>query len=208
VVLCYKGLTPPVVFAHGNVASILGLIKLITNGEFQISLRDEVLSNLPATLEIVTQIAMWRMWFARRMDTRSVKIKVAPLTIHDREEIADLYRDKIDAPDGYHHRQLDMGPFVGVKIEDNLVATAGIHVLSKTHNLAALGNIYTHPDFRQRGFAYACTSAVITMLEDLGIHTIVLNVSQANLQAIRLYETLGFEIHCPFFEGIVRKSTE
>jgi predicted GNAT family acetyltransferase len=34
-----------------------------------------------------------------------------------------------------------------------------------------------------------------------GLRDVVLNVNQKNAAAIRIYERLGFERYCPFFEG-------
>jgi ribosomal protein S18 acetylase RimI-like enzyme len=45
-------------------------------------------------------------------------------------------------------------------------------------------------------------SAVVTELLARGMHDIVLNVNQKNETPIRIYERLGFERYCPFFEGM------
>jgi ribosomal protein S18 acetylase RimI-like enzyme len=47
----------------------------------------------------------------------------------------------------------------------------------------------------------ATTSAVVEELLRQGIRDIILNVGQANEGAVRIYERLGFERYCPFFEG-------
>ena len=73
--------------------------------------------------------------------------------------------------------------------------------MSPTYNLAAVGNIYTHPDFRGNGYGTQTTSAVVSELIRQGIEDIVLNVEQDNLLANHLYERLGFERYCPFYEG-------
>jgi predicted GNAT family acetyltransferase len=84
---------------------------------------------------------------------------------------------------------------------DQLVAVAGTHLVSPTYNVAAVGNVFTHPNYRGRGFGTATTSAVVDELLESGIRDIVLNVSRGNAIAVRLYERLGFERYCPFLEG-------
>ena len=88
-----------------------------------------------------------------------------------------------------------------------MVAAAGTHLISPTYGVAAVGNIFTHPGCRSRGYATAATSAVVAELQSRGIRDIVLNVSQENAAAIRIYERLGFERYCPFFDGMADRLT-
>jgi ribosomal protein S18 acetylase RimI-like enzyme len=51
------------------------------------------------------------------------------------------------------------------------------------------------------------TSAVVQHAIDREIPTIVLNVSQENDGARRVYESLGFRRYCEFFEGECRSTS-
>ena len=104
--------------------------------------------------------------------------------------------------DAFNAAQLEQGVFYGILAEGQLVATAGTHLVSPTYSVAAVGNVFTHPDHRGQGYATVTTSGVVAELLKLGIRDIVLNVSQANADAIRIYERLGFERCCPFLEGV------
>jgi predicted GNAT family acetyltransferase len=107
------------------------------------------------------------------------------------------------APDGYHPRQITIGPFIGAWESNTLIATAGVHVLSKSQGIAAIGNVFTHPDWRRRGVARACLLSLLDKLEPYSPQIVVLNVEQENLAAIRLYQSIGFKIHCQFNEGLI-----
>jgi ribosomal protein S18 acetylase RimI-like enzyme len=204
VLLSYSGLEPPVLFAHGEQEPLRALLKKIPSGEYQISFPEIFIGSLPEFARILHKIPMWRMWFSSTSIDPPTDFRVKRLNLEHINDINSLYAEKHDAPDGYHPRQLELGPFVGVWNSETLVATAGVHVLSTSQRVAAIGNIYTHPDHRRRGLARACTASVLSLLIEMGVMTIVLNVAQDNHAAVALYQQLGFEMHCPFYEGAMQ----
>ena len=82
-----------------------------------------------------------------------------------------------------------------------LVAVAGTHVLAPEESVCAIGNVYVRGDRRGRGLGAAVTYAVAADALADGLRTVVLNVSQGNLAALRVYERLGFRRYCPFVAG-------
>lgn len=112
-------------------------------------------------------------------------------------------------PDAFSPGQVQDGAFYGLAIEppplagarSALVAVAGTHLVAPAMGVAAVGNIYTHPAHRSRGYSQWVTSAVTADLlaQDM---LVVLNVDQANTTAIHVYEKLGYRVHGPFVEGI------
>jgi ribosomal protein S18 acetylase RimI-like enzyme len=119
----------------------------------------------------------------------------------------DLMKDLFagDTPPFFLPSMLADGSYYGILEDDRLVAAAGTHVLAHDVSVAALGNIYTRPDRRGRGLAAAVTSAVVRDLIEMGIATIVLNVRDDNHPAVRVYERLGFERYCTYFEVPARR---
>ena len=86
-----------------------------------------------------------------------------------------------------------------------MVAAAGTHLLlSRRERVATIGNVYTRRDCRGRGLGRIVMSAVREALA--GIDTIGLNVRVDNRAAIRVYESLGFVRHCPFYEALATRS--
>lgn len=101
--------------------------------------------------------------------------------------------------------QLEHGVFYGVRTGARLVAAAGTHVVTARYGIAAVGNVYTRPEARRRGYGTAATTAVVAELLAGPIRDVVLNVAADNDEAQRVYERLGFRVHREFWEGEVRR---
>jgi len=84
------------------------------------------------------------------------------------------------------------------------VCVAGVHVYSSRYRVSALGNITTHPDHRNQGYARLATRHLChDLLEE--VDYIGLNVKADNLPAIRLYQSLGFKIVRKYGEFSLKK---
>ncbi|MCB0162454.1 MAG: GNAT family N-acetyltransferase, partial [Caldilineaceae bacterium] len=83
-----------------------------------------------------------------------------------------------------------------------LLAAGGTHIVNWELGVGAIGNMYTRPDSRGRGYAGVVLAAIVNTLRAGGVDNIVLNVDQRNEPARRIYEKYGFRIHCPYVEGI------
>nr|NIM05522.1 GNAT family N-acetyltransferase [Armatimonadota bacterium]NIO76056.1 GNAT family N-acetyltransferase [Armatimonadota bacterium]NIO97003.1 GNAT family N-acetyltransferase [Armatimonadota bacterium] len=96
-------------------------------------------------------------------------------------------------------RLMAKGPYYGVWSKGRLVSVAGTHVICPRFGLAAAGNVWTRPGYRGRGLGTLTVGAVTQeLLESCG--EVVLNVREDNLQATRLYERLGYRIHCHYWQ--------
>jgi GNAT superfamily N-acetyltransferase len=101
--------------------------------------------------------------------------------------------------------QLAQGVFYGVEKRGRLIAAAGTHLVAPNYGVAAVGNVFTDPDYRGQGCATLCTSAVTRVLLSQGMD-VVLNVQEGNDDAIHIYEKLGYRPYCRFIEALgVRK---
>jgi len=90
-------------------------------------------------------------------------------------------------------RMVQTGFYAGIRAGDDLIAAAGIHVVSARERLAALGNVTTLPAWRGQGLAQSTCACLIGSLRHHGIEHIGLNVSANNPAAIALYQRLGFQ---------------
>ncbi|GAB4530557.1 MAG: hypothetical protein Kow0063_08830 [Anaerolineae bacterium] len=203
-VLLFEGLDPPALFMMGDeigVSLILGTALRPDLAMF--TCQDVHLAALKTHYHLSEIEQMWRMTLSP-LDFRPVSIfgaeRLGPGCVN---ELAHLYASV--RGNAFTPFQLAQGIFYGVRHQGRLVSAAGTHILARKMGVAAVGNVCTYPEYRGRGFATCCTSAVCTDLLAMGLE-VVLNVAQDNLDANHIYKKLGFRIYCPFIEGIaVRK---
>ena len=117
----------------------------------------------------------------------------------DVRKINALYTSE-GAPSFYAPEHIDTGVYFGVFTEGRLVSIAGTHVVSPQEHVAVVGNVFTHPRYRGRGYATAATSATTAVLLEM-CATVVLTVDPANVPATASYRRLGYEEKCPLVEA-------
>jgi GNAT superfamily N-acetyltransferase len=207
-VLRYDGFSPSIVFAMGEMPDLAALCRELDAPEISLHVRDAGLAALQPTYQIAATRRLWRMvvepsWF-RAAPTKGA----APLDESHVGAVAALYDEghrNGDGPTFFHPSMLRQGTFQGIWHEGALVAVAGTHLSSPELGICAIGNVYTRRARRGLGLGAAVTSAVVAAAIASGITTIVLNVSQDNAGARRVYERLGFRCYCEFFEGEARR---
>jgi ribosomal protein S18 acetylase RimI-like enzyme len=123
------------------------------------------------------------------------------LTVEDLPAARDLYtaRDYF-AP--FSDGMLADGVYYGVWQAGRLVAAAGTHVIARADRVAAVGNVYTAPAARGRGYARLTTAAVARDLLAEGCRCVILNVRADNAPAIAVYRRLGFAKTRDFWEVV------
>jgi ribosomal protein S18 acetylase RimI-like enzyme len=196
--MTFEGLHPPVLFVMGQAAGVRSILAdSVTPSEAHFTMRPEHLRAATAEFQLADIRRMYRMSVTRE-SFRPVVAKTRRLQSTDISALNALYAwGGMDFFAGY---QLDQGVYRVVEIEGRMVAAAGTHVVAPDYGIAAVGNVYTHPDYRNRGFATACTGAVTADLLDMGCRWVVLNVRQSNAPAVSAYTKLGYAVHCPFLE--------
>jgi len=200
--LHYRGLEPPVLFVMGQPEGLRAILEsTLCPEQAYLTCRARHLPVLHALYDWDQPSAMWRMVLQcdRFSAVGGPCLRLGPA--HARP-LAELYAHGGGAAFGA--AQLEQGVFYGVLVEGRIVAVAGTHLVSEAYGVAAVGNVFTHPGYRSRGYASQATSAVLAELIRRGIRDIVLNVNQANTAAQRIYERLGFVRAGVFFEGPAR----
>jgi GNAT superfamily N-acetyltransferase len=124
------------------------------------------------------------------------------LTALDVDDLNRLYQLGYRA--GFPASVVEDGVYYGVRVRGRLVSAAGTHAINAREEIAVVGNVMTHVDFRGHDFAKMVTSAVTAEL--LGrVADVALNVHADNEPAVAAYVRLGYRTHCQLIERLARR---
>ena len=205
-VLVYRGFERPIFLDSGDLEQVRRTIpELAAENRFYFSVRPASLALLEEAGYVIPKPKrMLRMRLGRsafRIGPAGSAVRLSPA---DLERLQALYADgdaRGEAPEFFLPSMLDSGVYFGAIAGDGLAAVAGTHVFAPEQDVAGVGNIYTRRDLRRQGFARQATTALVEHLIERGVGVICLNVAVENSGAIALYRSLGFEVHCEYFEG-------
>lgn len=124
----------------------------------------------------------------------------SPLALAEGPAIADLGdADRADVlaltalvyPHYFRERTMDLGRYIGIRVDGRLAAIAGERLGTPEHR--EMSAICTHPDFNGHGFARRLTAQLTNDTLAAGRGPF-LHVSQRNMRAKALYERLGYRL--------------
>ena len=201
--MTFSGLQTPAVFVMGEPAGVQAILRSgLRPPNVYLTLRPEHMPAVAGIYRMSDERCMWRMAVDRESFTPVDSVAL-------RRHSADIARLNTlyswGGPGFFAAYQVEQGVYYAIEHDGELVAAAGTHVVAPEYGIAAIGNVYTSLEWRGRGLATACTSAVAAELLDLGCRSVVLNVHQDNAAAIRAYRRLGFRTHCSFIEARARR---
>ena len=197
--LRFKGLHPYPIFTMGTAEDLVPILDEFLRPErAYFASKPEHLSVLTEFYSLSRVEEMFRMVLDSDdfVPVDGSVVRLGPRHVH---QLQDLYRWGGDV--AFASYQIEQGVFYGVEQDHKLVATAGTHLVSRTYSLGIVGNVFTHPDYRQQGYGTLCISAVVEELLSQSLD-VVLNVGQDNEPAVRMYRRLGFHAYCPFIEAL------
>ena len=202
--LVFQGLTPPICLTIGAAPGVAALVAEAGLPEWvHFVMEPGHWAVIDAVYALGKADAMLRMGLARG-DFRPASVngwRPRRLSAADMAALTQLYTaDGGDAPDAFAPFQVEQGLFYGADEAGRLIAVAGTHLVAPEMGVAAVGNVYTAPDYRGRGLAQTCTSAVVEACHGLGVRDVVLNVARDNAPARAAYARLGFRPWCEFIE--------
>jgi GNAT superfamily N-acetyltransferase len=210
--LIYNGLDPTVLFLMGETRAISALLMHGVGPDrvfFSIQpAMEEVLSTF---YSIEHSQPMYRMLVTPETFAPFKPVQSMPLpTPLDGNHLADMTtliaeaatNDKRDTRDiAFSPEMVQTGYYRGIYQRGRLIALAGVHLVARRANIAAVGNVVVHPKERQQGLGSLVSHAVTQALLDEGFDPVVLNVRQDNEPAIKIYRKLGYKVGCNFVEG-------
>lgn len=204
-VLLYRRFDPPVLFAQGSPDGLACLMHEIVTPTIYLSVRPDAWAVMQGHYRPVELRPMWRMLVDSQTFRAAALGDASPLGERDIGAITGLYADGLErgeSPDFFDPSMVQQGIFWGAWEGDDLVAVAGTHLIGPSQGVCAIGNVYTRHDRRGCGLGARVTSAVVADAFRRNLPTVVLNVNQRNVAAIRVYERLGFRCYCGFLEGL------
>ena len=198
----HEGLVPQPLFLMGapdGCRAILGAVIKPRDAYLQATeLHEAALRDL---YELDAPILMLRM----AVDRQTFSPFAGPaerLTALDIDDLNGLYQLGYRA--GFPPAVVEDGVYYGVRVRGRLVSAAGTHAINPREEIAVVGNVMTHVDFRGHDFAKMVTSAVTADL--LGrVSDVALNVHADNDPAVAAYARLGYRTHCQLIERLARR---
>jgi ribosomal protein S18 acetylase RimI-like enzyme len=209
VFLLYRGLSIPVALTCGLSESLGSFLPDLIESlpeRFYCQIWEDHFEQMKAHYDISSLQAVQRMSVKKEtFKARKRDKSVVRLGHRDTVQIMELYQHY---PDNFFEPyQVESGLYFGIRSDDGaqLVSIGGIHVLSEVYDVAAIGNLVTHPDHRCQGYASRVISHLLNELFQR-VSLVALNVQVDNIAAIKTCERFNFEPTHRFFEGIVTRS--
>ena len=204
--LLYSALSVPAFLTEGDSTSVAAIINTMRDTiprRVYYQIHSEHLPAMNTFFQLSDRKRMLRMGLTKAENPPcKLDDEVVVLSHRDTGDIMKLYQHY---PDNFFDpSMLNTGLYFGIRIDGSLQSVAGIHFISESNNIAAVGNIVTSPDARGKGYASRCVSHLVTKLLER-VDIIALNVEIDNHAAIKCYEGVGFKECMEFEEGWATK---
>jgi ribosomal protein S18 acetylase RimI-like enzyme len=132
-------------------------------------------------------------------DETGAAIELRPL--HDGDVAAMQSLVRLTEPGPFQSRTIELGGYVGVFHDDELVAMAGQRL--RPPGFCEVSAVCTHPDARRRRYATMLTSHVANGIYERG-EVPFLHLAVDNTAAYAAYRRLGFEVRTKVAFGVYR----
>ena len=198
----HDGLVPQPLFLMGDAAGCRAILdSVIKPRDAYLQATELHEAALRDLYELDAPVVMLRMVVDRRTFTPFAG-PAERLTALDIDDLNRLYQLGYRA--GFPPSVVEDGVYYGVRVRGRLVSAAGTHAINPREEVAVVGNVMTHVDFRGHDFAKMVTSAVTAELLDRAAD-VALNVHADNDPAVAAYARLGYRTHCQIIERLARR---
>jgi ribosomal protein S18 acetylase RimI-like enzyme len=211
IALLYRAFDVPVLVCAGAPRDVDSLLDEVSTAHDSSGLyavvKPEILPLLKSRYRVREVRPMLRMILTGEPPTTPPR-EIVRLTRQDLRPLQLLYEDgngRGEAPDFFIPSMVESGVYCGIREGDRLIAVAGTHIVARSVGVGAIGNVYTRHDRRGKGLSTLVTAAVTRELKALDLRTIVLNVRDSNEPAVRVYEKLGYTVHCNYYEVVATR---
>jgi ribosomal protein S18 acetylase RimI-like enzyme len=203
VVAEYGGTTPQPLFVLGHPDGVAAILREVIRPRIAyVALRPDLVAAVAAHYRLDPGVAMVRMWVDRRRFRPHPSPEVRRLSPADIADLNRLYQ--LGFASWIPAAAVAEGIYYGIRVRGRLVSAAGTHIVAPSVRLAVVGNVFTHADYRGRGYATAVTGAVTAELLEF-CDQVVLNVRADNPPALQAYRKLGYVEYCRFEERLIHR---
>ncbi len=204
IVMEYRGVSPQPMFVMGDPAGISAIVRDTIRPRISyVSVRPATVPALRTRYRVDAPAPMVRM-VVERSEFKPLVGEAVRLDQGDTRHLNRLYQLGFNAY--LPEEAVGSGIYYGVRRGTRLIAAAGTHVISPQLGIGAVGNVYTHREYRGQGLGKVVTSAVTAELFR-SCQTVVLNVRADNPPALAVYRALGYHEATEFEERLIHRET-
>ncbi|MCC4294085.1 GNAT family N-acetyltransferase [Brevundimonas aurantiaca] len=153
---------------------------------------------LPDGITVDRRIALVQMTAEALTPSKAPSPAFEPLTAADAPAMLALAT--LTRPGPFRSRTRELGPFIGIRRDGELVAMAGRRL--RVDGFTELSGVCTHPDHRGKGYAAALSRAVVGEILASG-EAAFLHAFADHPATIAFYQSLGFEVRAPMVYTIL-----
>lgn len=189
----------PFAATHDQSAESYGSLAQLLGAEGTAALVGFAMPDLPGGWAVVRSVSSSQMIWNGRVSP-SVEHSLVDLNISHVQEKLELV--ELAKPGPFRSRTPELGSYLGIREAGQLVAMAGERL--RLPGYTEISAVCTRPDRRGRRYASSLVSALIQKIIRRN-ETPFLHVRAENVDAIRVYEKLGFETRRAITIAIVKK---
>ncbi|WP_336969658.1 GNAT family N-acetyltransferase [Brevundimonas aurantiaca] len=153
---------------------------------------------LPDGIAVARRINLVQMTAEALTPSKAPSIAFDTLTAADAPAMLALAT--LTRPGPFRSRTRELGPFVGIRRDGELVAMAGRRL--RVDGFTELSGVCTQPDHRGKGYAAALSRAVVGEILASG-EAAFLHAFADHEATIAFYQSLGFEVRAPMVYTIL-----
>ena len=208
VVLVYAGPQLPTVIGlsrnHEDLKKHLNSLQHLLPVRFNAHLNHDMEAVFHKNYNIESGLQHYKMAFLGKDNIPEIDTgEVICLDQTDLPALQSLY-DECYPGNWFDPYMLQTNQYFGIKERGRILTAAGVHVFSQRYKVAAIGNIITRTDYRNRGYGSKVTAKLCESLSALDLR-IGLNVNANNSAAVACYNKSGFQIIAEYDEYLISR---
>ena len=154
----------------------------------------------PANWEVIYQMRLLQMVFDGENPGLDDSVEIRPLKEQHIEDMIAL--SQMTKPGPFFKRTIEFGNYFGIFEDDELISMAGQRL--RADKYIEISNVCTHAAHQDKGYACKLMSHQINEITKNSCIPF-LHVKAKDLQAFKLYRSLGFKLRKELFVSIIRK---